>query len=130
MLTQQQIGDFRKILEQRFLEVRESIRQALLQADEQNHAELAGRVADLENSSLADLLVDVSLAEVDRFVEQIRDIDASLLRIADGSYGRCTDCGDEIAVARLRAYPTAKRCRPCQTLYEERGRDPHRSKSL
>ena len=54
MLTQQQIGDFRKILEQRFLEVRESIRQALLQADEQNYVELAGRVGDLENSSLAE----------------------------------------------------------------------------
>ena len=62
MLTQQQIEDFRKMLEQRFLEVR-----------------------DLENSSLADLLVDVSLAEIDRLVGQIRDIDASLLRIAHGS---------------------------------------------
>jgi DnaK suppressor protein len=130
MLTQQQLGDFRKILEQRFQEVRESIRQALLQADEQNYVALAGRVGDLENSSLADLLVDVSLAEIDRLVEEIRDIDASLLRIAHGSYGLCTDCGDEIEVARLRAYPTAKRCRPCQMLYEERGRVPHRSTSL
>jgi DnaK suppressor protein len=85
MLTQQQIEDFRKMLEQRFLEVRESVRQALLQADEQNYVELAGRVGDLENSSLADLLVDVSLAEIDRLVGQIRDIDASLLRIAHGS---------------------------------------------
>jgi RNA polymerase-binding protein DksA len=130
MLTQQQIGDFRKMLEQRFLELRESVRQALLQADEQNYVELAGRVGDLENSSLADLLVDVSLAEIDRLVGQIRDIDASLLRIAHGSYGLCTDCGNEIEVARLQAHPTAKRCRPCQMIYEESGREPHRSTSL
>ena len=94
--------------------MREAIREALLEADEQNYGELAGRVGDLENSSLADLLIDVSLADIDRFVEEIREIDASLRRIAHGSYGFCTDCGSEIEVARLQAYPTAKRCRSCQ----------------
>jgi DnaK suppressor protein len=84
MLTQQQIGDFRKLLEGRFLGVRASIRQALVQTDKENYLEVAGRVADLENSSLADLLIDVSFADIDRPVEEVRDIDAALLRIAQG----------------------------------------------
>lgn len=130
MLTQEQIGEFGKILQARFLTVREEIRQTLLQADEQSYVELAGQVRDLENSSLADLLVDVSLADVDRQVEMIRDIDAALLRIADGSYGLCSDCREDIGMARLQAYPTAKRCLQCQSKYEARRREPQRSTSL
>ena len=130
MLTQQQRAEFKDILQKRFLDVREQIRQALLQADEESYIELAGQVRDMENSSLADLLVDVSLADIDRHVEEIRDIDAALLRIAEGTYGICMDCDNDIDIARLQAYPTAKRCRPCQVKYEDRRREPHRSTSL
>ena len=130
MLTQHQIEEFRKVLNRRFLEVRADIRAALLKSDDENYIELAGRVSDLENSSLADLLVDVTLADIDRQVEAIRDIDAALLRIADGSYGICIDCEEPIDVRRMEAYPTAKRCKPCQVKYEDRRREPPRSTSL
>jgi DnaK suppressor protein len=30
--------------------------------------------------------------------------------MADGTYGTCVDCGEEIPVARLMAAPTARRC--------------------
>lgn len=118
MLTRHHIETFRKVLEQRFLEVREEIRQVLLASDEQSYIELAGRVRDREDASVADLLVDVTQAEVGRLVTEIRDIDAALLRIADGSYGVCLDCGEDIEVPRLEAWPMAKRCRPCQVRHE------------
>ena len=127
MLTQHQMNEFKNILERRYREVREEIRKALLQSDEQSYIELAGQVQDMENSSVADLLVDVALANIDRHVEEIRDIDAALLRIAAGSYGVCTDCDEAIEVKRLEAYPTAKRCRPCQTNYENRSASPKRT---
>ena len=111
MLNRDQINAFRENLELRFRELREEIRQALLQSDEQSYIELAGRVHDMEEASVADLLVDVSLADIDRHVEEIRDIDAALGRIATGTYGVCTDCGEGIEVARLEVHPTAKRCR-------------------
>jgi DnaK suppressor protein len=130
MLTQRGINEFRRKLENRFLVIRESIRQALLETEEQSYSELAGRVDDLQDAPLTDLLVDVSLAEIDHFVEQIRDIDASLLRIAHSSYGVCTDCGSEIEVGRLRAYPTAKRCLARQMIHEKRGRAPQRNITL
>lgn len=120
MLTQHELNEFKGLLERRFLAVREEIRQALLQSDEQSHVELAGRVPDFENSALADLLVDVSLADIDRHVEEIRDIDAALLRIAQGGYGVCVDCEGDIDAQRLRAYPTAKRCLACQVAHERR----------
>lgn len=120
MPTQHQIKAFRESLEQRYRQLREDIRQTLLQSDEQSYIELAGRVHDVEEESVADLLVDVSLADIDRHVEEIRDIDAALARIATGSFGTCCDCGEAIELQRLEAYPTAKRCRPCQETCEKR----------
>jgi RNA polymerase-binding protein DksA len=125
MLTQHQTNEFRAILKQRFMEERERIRQALLQSDQQSHAELAGQVHDSEEAALADLLVDVALADIDRHVGEIRAIDAALLRIAQGGYGVCTECGEAIDIQRLQAAPTVQRCVPCQTRFEHGDRTEH-----
>jgi len=37
----------------------------------------------------------------------------ALARIADGTYGRCTWCGEPIPVERLEVVPTATGCRTC-----------------
>lgn len=41
---------------------------------------------------------------------RIRAITAALARIADGSYGSCTVCGEKIPEARLEANPSAITC--------------------
>lgn len=125
MLTQQQTNEFRAVLKERFMQERERTREALLRSDDQSYIDLAGQVHDSEESALADLLVDVSLADIDRHVEEIRAIDAALLRIAAGSYGQCTECGEDIEFGRLRATPTAQRCVPCQSRFENRDRTLH-----
>lgn len=98
--------------------LRAQIREALLRSDTETYGDLAGRVHDTEEESLADLLTDVNLAEISREVEEVRDIDAAMRRIADRTYGSCVDCGDLIDSARLEAYPTAKRCLTCQRQHE------------
>ena len=40
----------------------------------------------------------------------LREIDATLARIADGTYGRCEVCGEPIAAGRLEARPAARTC--------------------
>ncbi len=44
---------------------------------------------------------------------EIREIDAALLRIANGTYGVCTTCGEEIALERLSALPATPFCMRC-----------------
>jgi len=46
-------------------------------------------------------------------------IDESLGRIADGTYGRCAHCGEPIAPLRLEALPWARHCINCQELLEQ-----------
>jgi DnaK suppressor protein len=118
MLKTAQLHEFREILDTRYEELRAEIRQDLLETEEQHFIDLAGQVRDLEEQSVADLLVDIDLELIDRHVDEARDIEAALARIENGSYGECPDCGEDIPAARLRAFPTAKRCRPCQERYE------------
>lgn len=44
---------------------------------------------------------------------EMRQIDAALHRIKDGTFGICVNCGADISEARLLAVPHATRCRLC-----------------
>jgi RNA polymerase-binding protein DksA len=74
---------------------------------------------DYGDEALADALADFSAVRIDRQVRELRDIDQAFRRIADGTYGICVDCGQEIGYPRLKAYPTAKRCIVCQEKHEK-----------
>jgi DnaK suppressor protein len=45
--------------------------------------------------------------------EHLRQIDAAMRKLAEGSYGRCERCGQDIGAARLAARPAATRCMSC-----------------
>jgi len=109
---------FRDKLRARLGALRAEIHEALLRSDMETYGALAGQVHDTEEESVADLLADVSLAEIAREVQEVRDIDAAMRRIADHTYGSCIDCSDPIDSARLDVYPTAERCFSCQRAYE------------
>ena len=40
------------------------------------------------------------------------------MKLEEGTYGRCADCGAEITEKRLRAVPFARRCVTCQEKQE------------
>jgi len=44
----------------------------------------------------------------------LREVQAALWRIEDGTYGLCTSCGQPIGVERLEILPQAALCMPCQ----------------
>jgi len=118
-LNKQQVSDIQKNLKSRIYELREEIRQELLKTEDEHFIDFAGRVHDLEDQSVADLLVDLNLARIDRQILEIRDIDAAIIRIAERNYGICSDCDIPIPAKRLLAQPTASRCLSCQELREK-----------
>jgi RNA polymerase-binding transcription factor DksA len=99
--------------------LREEIRQRLLRSDEERYIAIAEQARDAEDDSFADLMIDVNLAEVDRDLAELRDIDLALERLAEGTYGRCEVCAEGIDRARLEAQPTAARCLACQAAFEK-----------
>ena len=58
--------------------------------------------------------IDYTLGEHSQGV--LDEIDAALARIEAGTYGTCTNCGNEIAVGRLEAHPWASLCIDCARL--------------
>jgi len=117
-LNDEQLVACKRLLQERSTASLEEIRGELLRSDNERYIELAGSVHDVAEESVAALLSDVGLQSVDRLVQEAQDIEAALLRIANGSYGVCTDCGEPIGYQRLSIYLAAKRCRPCQNRYE------------
>jgi DnaK suppressor protein len=86
--------------------------------NEESFGSLAGEVADAGDASLATEQSDLRNTQIERDLAELRDIDTALQRFEDGSYGICVRCGRDIAVARLRANPSAPRCIECQIAYE------------
>jgi RNA polymerase-binding transcription factor DksA len=119
----EQFAAERRRLLERSAVVRADIARELRNHDAEQYSELAGLVSDSGDQSVADLLVDIGLAEVTRDVGEVRDIEAALLRIARGVYGTCIDCDRDVGRARLEINASAARCIPCQERYEGRDRE-------
>lgn len=112
------LNRLKKSLAERQRQLIEEIRTELQQSDSQHHKDLAGMVSDIGDASVANMLVDIDAAIVDRHVRELRDLEAAGARIKDRSYGLCIDCGEEIPAGRLDAYPIAERCVRCQGAHE------------
>ncbi|MBE0625862.1 MAG: TraR/DksA family transcriptional regulator [Burkholderiales bacterium] len=71
-----------------------------------------------DDEGLADAAAEMEVAMVIRESQELQEVEAALARVHDGSYGSCVDCGEQVGQARLKAYPAARRCLPCQEKYE------------
>ncbi len=106
----------RKLLEwkeQLLRESRETL--AALQAENENHADIADRA-----SSETDRAIE--LRARDRQRKLISKIDAALARIDDGTYGYCEETGEPISLKRLAARPIATLSIEAQERHERRER--------
>ena len=118
-LTPSQMTTLKVVLRSRDEALRQSVHEHLLKSDDERARLLADSVRDVEDESVTDLLIDLDLAEIDRDLEELRDVEAALGRVQRKEYGSCSDCRQPIPFERLSAYPTAKRCYRCQTLHEK-----------
>ena len=50
----------------------------------------------------------------DRSIRLLHKIEDALVRIEEGEFGLCEECGEEIGIRRLQARPVATRCIECK----------------
>jgi DnaK suppressor protein len=109
--------ELRKILEDRqrdiLSEVQGRIRGVRAEGSEKPH-----EVMDPGETSEVDIQEDIEFALIQMKAETLNKINEALSRLEEGTYGRCFECGDEIAQARLRALPFAVRCKDCEEARE------------
>ena len=115
--TSERYDELRKILEDRqrdiLSEVQGRIRGVRAEGSEKPH-----EVMDPGETSEVDIQEDIEFALIQMKAETLNKINEALSRLEEGTYGRCFECGDEIAQARLRALPFAVRCKDCEEARE------------
>ena len=105
-MTQTEINKYKAMLE---------AKQAELSAGLRNREDIA-----IEKTP--DAIDEVQLAgerelatrNLDRESNLLRNVKGALVRIADGSYGICMHCEEDIKIKRLDAVPWTKYCIKCQ----------------
>ena len=119
--TPARLENAKRALSARVTALRADIARELRKYDEERYGLVASNVADSAELSIADVIGDLYLAEIDRDVRELRDVENALHRIAARSYGICVDCGRGIDPRRLEATAHAARCLPCQETAERAG---------
>ena len=98
-------------------ELREHARH--VRQDQANAIELADDGAkESADLALRDLMSELVLNLGERESQMIADVDQALLRMEEGSYGRCAKCNRPIDERRLEALPTARYDAACQEAIE------------
>jgi len=103
-MTQEQLNEFKEILEERKAQVEKNLKSL--------RAEVENMIADDAIDDMQDL---VSLDNMDRddqaiikrMEDELKDIQKALLKIKNGTYGKCED-GREIPIEILYAAPLHK----------------------
>src|SRR5262249_58908151 len=71
-------------------------------------------VLDAVESSEADIQEELEFALIQMKSETLNKVNDALVRLEQGDYGYCYDCGEEIGEKRLHALPFAVRCKDCE----------------
>jgi DnaK suppressor protein len=95
-------------------EIEESLGQSLTE-DQQRRLESARDVGD---QALMDLERELGISLMEMRNRRRQSIDEALMRLHEGTYGMCAECGVEISEKRLQAVPFAKLCVECQSKEE------------
>ncbi|MEY4729591.1 MAG: hypothetical protein RL020_749 [Pseudomonadota bacterium] len=118
--TDKQLDKFRSLLGCLEAKSRDEIKQRQANASAERGARAsADGTMDLADEASAASLTDTHIAMMNHYEQELQDIEATRVRMESGFYGACTDCGAEIGIDRLTAYPIAKRCVVCQNQHEK-----------
>ena len=110
--------EFRDLLSRRKVALVPQIAAKLDEAKAERIGPDASASTDGGDRGSLDLSSEIDLAIAGRDIEELRDIESAQERLVDGTFGSCANCDAPIVLARLRAYPTARRCTSCQASEE------------
>jgi DnaK suppressor protein len=112
--TAQRLTKAKGKLSERVASLRADIARELRKYDDERLGLIASNVADSAEQSIADVIGDLYLAEIDRDVGELLAVESALGRLAVGTYGSCIACGLAIDPMRLEFNPQVARCLHCQ----------------
>lgn len=113
MLKKAELEKIKKELQKRKTEIEEELqRLSSEKVSDTGSQDDADQVVSVTMESIRSSLQDAEFGEYNMILDALNAIDA-------GTYGICQECGEEISTKRLKYYPNARRCLPCQEQAEE-----------
>ncbi len=94
-------------------------RKELLSGGSDRNEILIETVADEFDRIQQELNREVVITNLDRESRLLKDVQAAIARLANGSFGICLHCEEEIPEKRLKAIPWAAYCVACQERIEQ-----------
>lgn len=128
-LSREQVAQIGEALAERRSMLRAEIGQGLLRAAGDRYRDVAGMVTDSADEAVADLVADLDIAEIERDVQELREVESAIARTRSPGFGDCVECGEPVGFGRLKAQPSAARCIKCQERHE-RSHARHGTSSL
>ena len=115
MASNKQIEQLREILETRKISIQSNI------DDSNKNIEMLQNMDCKDEYDFAESSSDSFTSEViaKQQCQELKEIEAALKAIEDGTYGICEMCDELIAIGRLKAKPFAKYCTVCREIHEE-----------
>ncbi|ABK83183.1 RNA polymerase-binding protein DksA [Campylobacter fetus] len=118
-MRQSDLEFFKNLLEERKIQINKNILDA---ADEINGLRQSGASDEFDFASInADAILEHSISAKQR--SELNEIDESLKKIANRTYGICDMCEDEIDIERLKVKPNAKYCITCREIIEKNNKN-------
>jgi len=114
----QRYVELKQILEERRREILNEVQEKMRDVRAEGASFEGKGVLDAAETSEADIQDDIEFALIQMKSETLHKIEEALLRLEEGTYGNCFECGDEISERRLRALPFAVRCKDCEEARE------------
>jgi DnaK suppressor protein len=114
-VTKKETEKYRRAL----VEKKDSLSKEMLKnkdAGQENSEELTQDIADKASSSYTKEFL-FSLSDGERVL--LQQIDQALIRVEDGGFGLCSNCGNPIPEKRLDAVPWTPYCVDCMELSEK-----------
>jgi RNA polymerase-binding transcription factor DksA len=116
-ISESQLQQLQTRLAEREAELQDRVRAAKEEAANRPSA-IDRQVDDAGEAGEQRFRTGIEHVELIRDQEELAEIAEARVRMVEGRYGECVDCGQPIAFERLLAQPTAKRCIADQEVWE------------
>jgi len=118
MLTKEDINYFKEELLNMKTRIESSIKKS------NNDITLMSQQDPNDEGDYSVILNDSSIENkiIEKQVKELKEIETALGKIADGKYGICEMCEDDINIERLKVKPFARFCISCREINEKKSR--------
>lgn len=109
-----------EFFKKKLLKMREAILDKSKKLKEDSYTLGTDGIQDMADAASNAYNADILMSLSDNDLNQLKEIDSALDKIAGNTYGVCEECEEEINEKRLEANPVARYCITCKRMMEEK----------